>query len=85
MCLQLINRGFRKWWAALPKVKRDIFWTHLKNNKYKYGITFGVTGLVPFIFYQTHLQFTPITHRQRFILFNSEQLVEIEKLEKEEV
>jgi len=40
---------------------------------------------VSFVYYQTHLKLTPITGRERFILFSSEHLYEIEKLEKDAV
>ena len=58
---------------------------HLHRNKYRYllGLTCSSGGVM--FFYQTHLQKTPITDRTRFILFNSEQLFDIEKFETEMV
>jgi hypothetical protein len=80
----LAGRGFRNWWAALPQMKRELFKQHLIRNKYRYiaGVGGGTTACV--IFYQSHLEETPITKRSRFMLFSTEHLTEIEKLEKEQ-
>lgn len=66
-------------------MKREIFMGHLRRNKYRYLIGIGGTGTGCVVYYQMHIQETPLTHRKRFILFNSEQLSEIEKLEKDSV
>lgn len=81
----ITGRGFRKWWAALPHGKRNLFWTHVKRHQHKYGIIFGGSGFFSFVYYETHIQETPITHRRRFILFNNHQLQEIEMIEKEQL
>ena len=81
----LAGRGFRKWWASLPNVKRAIFKDHLKRNRFRYFFIIGGTSTGSIIYYQSHLQVTPLTERIRFIMFTTEQLEEIEKLEKEQV
>lgn len=75
-----IKRGFRKWWSALPSEKKTIFINHLKNHRLRYGSILGGSGLISGIYYQTHIQETPITHRKRFMLFSNAQLKDIEKL-----
>lgn len=81
----IAGRGFRNWWVSLPKMKRQIFKGHLIRNKYRYILFIGSTVSGSIVYYQVHLQETPITHRQRFILFTTKQLEEIENLEKDEV
>ena len=81
----LVGRGFRKWWTGLPQVKRTIFLDHLKRNKLRYAILVSTSTVGSVVYYQAHVQETPITHRQRFILFSSSHLSEIENLEKDQV
>ena len=81
----LAGRGFRKWWTSLPKVKKQIFMDHLKRNRSKYGLGITITSGSFFAFYQSHVAYTPITHRKRFILFKNYQLEDIESIEKENV
>jgi hypothetical protein len=69
----------------LPNVKRAIFLDHLKRNRFRYLFIIGGTSTGSIIYYQSHLQVTPLTERIRFIMFTTEQLEEIEKLEKEQV
>jgi hypothetical protein len=81
----LAGRGFRKWWTALPNIKRTLFIDHLKRNKFRYiGIVSSVS-VTSTVWVYVHIQETPITKRKRFIMFNSDQLFEIEKLEKDQV
>jgi hypothetical protein len=81
----LAGRGFRKWWAALPQLKRELFKNHLLRNKFRYMGGVGGSSAACFVFYRSHLEETPITKRQRFMLFSTEHLTEIEKVEKEQV
>ena len=81
----LAGRGFRKWWTALPQMKKQIFIDHLKRNRTRYGLFTTISGGSMLAFYQSHLEYTPITHRKRFVLFKNYQLKEIESIEKENV
>lgn len=81
----IAGRGFRNWWISLPKVKRTLFKDHLIRNKYRYFLIVGTTTGGSVYYYQSHIHDTPITHRKRFILFNTDQLKEIENLEKEQI
>lgn len=81
----IAGRGFRNWWASLPKVKRALFKEHLIRNKFRYIICGGSTIGGSIYYYESHIHETPITHRKRFILFASDHLTEIEKLEKDQV
>jgi hypothetical protein len=81
----IAGRGFRKWWASLPHFKRTIFIEHLKRNKIRYFIIAGGFTVTSTTWVIVHIKETPITNRKRFIMFNTEQLYEIEKLEKDQV
>ena len=58
---------------------------HLKRNRFRYLVGIFGSSLGVYVFYQLHLQNTPITQRERFVLFTTDQLAEIEKYEKEMV
>lgn len=81
----IVGRGFRQWWQSLPKNKRDILKMHLIRNRIRYLLITSSTVGGSVYYYQSHLQDAPITHRRRFILFSSDQLKEIENLEKDQV
>lgn len=81
----VVGRGFRKWWTALPNVKKELFFSHLRRNKYRYGVGVGGSSAAVAGFYQYHIQETPITKRPRFMLFSNEHLVEIERIEREQL
>lgn len=81
----IAGRGFRKWWTSLPNIKRKIFLAHLARNRVRYGSGIGITTFTGFVYYDSHIQETPLTGRKRFILFTNEQLTEIEKLEQEQL
>jgi hypothetical protein len=69
----------------LPKNKRLLVVDHVKRNKLHYGLLLTTTGGTSCVYYYSHLEITPITNRERFMLFTNEQLKEIEKLERESV
>lgn len=81
----IVGRGFRQWWQSLPKKKRVILKKHLIRNRVRYFLITSTTVGGSIYYYQSHLQDAPITHRRRFILFSSDQLKEIENLEKDQV
>jgi hypothetical protein len=81
----IAGRGFRKWWTALPHFKRTIFIQHLKRNQIRYFIIVGGCSVSSIVWVLIHIKETPITNRKRFIMFNTEQLYEIERLEKDQV
>lgn len=81
----IAGRGFRKWWTSLPHVKRTIFIEHLKRNKIRYFVIVGSFTVTSTTWVIVHIKDTPITNRKRFIMFNTEQLYEIERLEKDQV
>ncbi|XP_035699454.1 metalloendopeptidase OMA1, mitochondrial-like [Branchiostoma floridae] len=76
------GRVFRKWWKVLPKEKRgDIFAGHLRRHYGKYLGMAAVIGGTVTVYYFTHLQRTPITNRERFIAFTSDQFSSIADVE----
>ena len=64
------------------ETNRISFYVYIDMDKKKY--IFVSSGLIigGYIHYQTHIEETPITHRKRFMLFNSAHLKEIEDAEK---
>lgn len=71
----LVGRGFRKWWQALPRHKKEIFVDHLRRNRIRYAVGSGITGMTGFVYYNNHVTTTPYTGRRRFMLFKSKELV----------
>lgn len=71
------GRSVRKWWRALPGKRRRYFWRRIKQNWYWFvlgGLGLGVGSLV---YYETHLEETPLTGRKRFIVVTHEQFEKI--------
>ena len=68
---------------SLPEViaMRKIFHEHLKRNRLRYALLFGVGGVGSFAFYESHCEYTPITNRKRFMPFSSNRLKEIENID----
>lgn len=58
---------------------------HLKAHRIRYSLILALTSGGSATYYYTHLQLTPITHRKRFIIFDSSHLAEFEKIEMEKV
>ena len=82
----MINRGSRQWWSTLrPHLTSRVIISHLYRNKVKYSGGISTLSLSGYIFYYTHLQTTPITNRERFILFLPFQIEEVEELSKSAV
>ncbi|KAI8510044.1 metalloendopeptidase [Branchiostoma belcheri] len=76
------GRVFRQWWKVLPKEKRgDIFAGHLRRHYGKYLGMAAVVGGTVTVYYFTHLQYTPITNRERFIAFTPNQFSSIADVE----
>uniref|UniRef100_A0A0P4WN92 Metalloendopeptidase OMA1, mitochondrial n=2 Tax=Scylla olivacea TaxID=85551 RepID=A0A0P4WN92_SCYOL len=69
----LVGRGFRKWWQALPRHKKEIFRDHLRRNIVRYAVGSGVMGTAGFVYYNNHVTTTPYTGRSRFMVFKSEE------------
>ena len=68
-----------------PHLTSRVIFGHLNRNKVKYSVGVSTVSLSGYIFYYTHLQTTPITNRERFILFLPFQIEEIEELSKSAV
>ncbi|XP_077498318.1 metalloendopeptidase OMA1, mitochondrial-like [Amblyomma americanum] len=77
----ITGRGFRKWWKSLPSDKKAYFVAVALKNKWKVAGFFGATWCVGGIYYFSHIQETPITHRRRFVAFTREQFRKISDFE----
>lgn len=52
----------------------------MRRNRQRYAFLCGSIFLGSLIFYQSHIQENPITHRKRFILFTKGQVTEVSQL-----
>ncbi|XP_053653334.1 metalloendopeptidase OMA1, mitochondrial isoform X3 [Cherax quadricarinatus] len=77
MLAVLVGRGFRKWWQALPKQKREIFIQHFIRNKIRYIGGSTLLGFMGYTYYESHMTTTPFSGRRRFMIFTSDQLFTI--------
>ncbi|XP_075527776.1 metalloendopeptidase OMA1, mitochondrial-like [Dermacentor variabilis] len=77
----ITGRGFRKWWKSLPSDKKAYFIAVALRNKWKIAGYFGVAWGIGGIYYFSHIQVTPITHRRRFVAFTREQFKKISDFE----
>ncbi|XP_037526945.1 metalloendopeptidase OMA1, mitochondrial [Rhipicephalus sanguineus] len=77
----ITGRGFRKWWKALPADKKAYFISVAVKNKWKIAGYFGVAWGIGGIYYFSHIQETPITHRRRFVAFTRDQFRKISDFE----
>ncbi|XP_053205026.1 metalloendopeptidase OMA1, mitochondrial-like [Panonychus citri] len=76
-----MGRSIRKWYSALPPNKKQLIKQWLMSNAEKIGLIFAAIVIIAFAFYQTHIQETPVTKRQRFILFTEDQFGSIADIE----
>lgn len=70
----LVGRGFRKWWQALPKKRKEVLIQHLIRNKLRYLGGSAVLGCAGYTYYESHVTTTPVTGRRRFMIFTPDQL-----------
>ncbi|XP_064479443.1 metalloendopeptidase OMA1, mitochondrial-like isoform X2 [Ornithodoros turicata] len=77
----LTGRGFRKWWRSLPQDRKAYFVAVAKRNRVKIAVTCSVFVAAGSIYYVSHIQETPITHRRRFVAFTTEQFRKISDFE----
>ncbi|KAG0725457.1 Metalloendopeptidase OMA1, mitochondrial [Chionoecetes opilio] len=70
----LVGRGFRKWWQALPKHKKQILIDHLRRNRVRYAVGSGVAATAGVVYYHNHVTVAPYTGRHRFMLLTTDQL-----------
>nr|XP_037287668.1 metalloendopeptidase OMA1, mitochondrial-like [Rhipicephalus microplus] len=77
----ITGRGFRKWWKALPEDKKAYFISVAVKNRWKIAGYFGVAWGIGGIYYFSHIQETPITHRRRFVAFTRDQFRKISDFE----
>lgn len=82
----IILSGLRKWIKSQTNLnqKKKII-EHLKKKRKHYFFGISGFGAGSYGYYVSHLELTPITHRKRFILFNSNQLKEVEQLERQSI
>ncbi len=68
-----------------PHLNRQVISAHLNRNKIRYLVGTSTLTIGGNAFYNSHLQTTPVTNRERFILFLPFQIEEIEELSKSAV
>uniref|UniRef100_A0A131XDM5 Metalloendopeptidase OMA1, mitochondrial n=1 Tax=Hyalomma excavatum TaxID=257692 RepID=A0A131XDM5_9ACAR len=77
----ITGRGFRKWWKSLPSDKKAYFISIAVKNRWKIAGYFGVVWAIGGVYYFSHIQETPITHRRRFVAFTRDQFRKISDFE----
>lgn len=77
----ITGRVFRKWWKSLPSDKKAYFIAAALRNKWRVAGSVCVVWGVGGIYYFSHIQETPITHRRRFVAFTPEQFKKISDFE----
>ncbi|KAL8622457.1 hypothetical protein ACOMHN_034122 [Nucella lapillus] len=80
----LSGRTARKWWQGLPTKKRQHFWDGVRERWYLIALAgAGLCGL-GVVYYEFHVEETPLTGRQRFIAVTHKQFMKIAHAEAEE-
>ena len=75
----------RRWWNKLtPERRAAIKQSITKRRSYLFGGV-GVLTLYGVYYYTSHLEYTPITGRRRFMMFSRHDLVDLVEQEKEEL
>jgi len=77
----LAGRNIRKWWRALPKEKKAVHWSRVKEKKWKIAGGASVSSVLAYCYYISHLEITPITGRERFTVVSSKQIQEFSNIE----
>ncbi|ODM93396.1 Metalloendopeptidase OMA1, mitochondrial [Orchesella cincta] len=75
----LLGRTVRKYWRNLPEEKKIVWKKKLKRSKYIIAGILGAVGIGMGVYYQSHVQEAPVTHRKRFIAFTNDQIMESSK------
>ncbi|XP_074598617.1 metalloendopeptidase OMA1, mitochondrial-like [Brevipalpus obovatus] len=76
----LAGRNIRKWYRSLPQERKDeLKAKFFKNQKILYW-TFGISVAASYLFYLTHLKPTPVTGRDRFVMFSEEQFAKLSRV-----
>ncbi|GFY59798.1 metalloendopeptidase OMA1, mitochondrial [Trichonephila inaurata madagascariensis] len=81
----ITGRSIRGWWRSLPKDKKTYLINELKANRRKIGIIMSLIFCLSLGYYISHLEYTPITDRRRFMAFNSNQITKILELEMDQL
>ncbi|GFU08982.1 metalloendopeptidase OMA1, mitochondrial [Trichonephila clavipes] len=81
----ITGRSIRGWWRSLPKDKKTYLINELKANRRKIGIIMSLIFCLSLGYYISHLEYTPITDRRRFMAFNSKQITKILELEMDQL
>ncbi|XP_041360145.1 metalloendopeptidase OMA1, mitochondrial-like [Gigantopelta aegis] len=77
----LTGRRVRKWWQSLPKDKKMHFKTRMTQNWPIFALAGGGLVVTGFVYYELHVQETPVTGRKRFIAVTHNQLIKIASVE----
>ncbi|KAG2461503.1 OMA1 Metalloendopeptidase, partial [Polypterus senegalus] len=76
----LLGRSLRRWWKDLPPNKKELFKQSVRKNKWKLAMGGCCLGVLFSIFYLTHLDESPITGRQRLLVFSKQHFGELSDL-----
>ncbi|XP_072367111.1 metalloendopeptidase OMA1, mitochondrial isoform X4 [Scyliorhinus torazame] len=81
----LLGRSIRKWWQALPPDKQELLKDTMKRNRW--SIVLGICSLSSLIaiYFWTHLDKSPITGRNRLLMFSKRQFLQLAEFEYQSV
>ncbi|KAG8334190.1 metalloendopeptidase [Homalodisca vitripennis] len=77
----LTGRGLRKWWASLPKNRREYILYQVKKNRTRIMWGSALSGGFVLVYYVSHLVEDPITKRVKFMLFSEKQIRQMANIE----
>ncbi|XP_038650289.1 metalloendopeptidase OMA1, mitochondrial isoform X1 [Scyliorhinus canicula] len=81
----ILGRSIRKWWQALPPDKQELLKDTVKRNRWR--IVLGICSLssLTAIYFWTHLDKSPITGRNRLLMFSKRQFLQLAEFEYQSV
>ncbi|CAL8145961.1 unnamed protein product [Orchesella dallaii] len=81
----LLGRTVRRYWQKLPPNEKVIWKNDMKKNRNVISMIVGVILCGIYAYYLNHLYETPITKRKRFVAFTNEQILEMSKMQLDEL
>ncbi|KAM6938551.1 metalloendopeptidase OMA1, mitochondrial [Lycodopsis pacificus] len=79
----ILGRSIRKWWAALPANRRQLFRDWAGQRRWHLAAGAGVTMVIVALLLLTHLDESPVTGRTRLLVFSREKYMELAALTSE--
>lgn len=75
----LAGRNIRKWYRNLPQERKDELKAKFFKNRKIFYWAVGISVAASYLFYLSHLRSTPITGRERFVMFSDDQFAKLSR------